>query len=45
MYDKIHPQAGIDRLCLNGKEGGRGLLQFEGEGVCYNLKGKEFVTI
>jgi len=29
MYDKIHPQVGIDGLYLNGKEGGRGLLQTE----------------
>jgi hypothetical protein len=29
MHEKIHPQAGIGRSYLNGKEGGRGLLQIE----------------
>jgi hypothetical protein len=29
MYDNIHPQVGIDRLYLDGKGGGRGLLEIE----------------
>ena len=44
MYDKIHPQDGIDRLYLNWKEGERGLLQFEATNTTEIINTAEYLN-
>jgi hypothetical protein len=43
IYEQHHPGAGIDRLYVPRKEGGRGLMQVEGAYIAETLNLVEYV--